>query len=72
MAFSSKLLSFASMLSLVSATGLVEVHLLGYCTVVFASCDSVRVDVNAKKLLPLRQRISFKTSSSLTWVGYWP
>ena len=28
--------------------GAVEVHSLGYCTVVFASCDSMRVDVNAK------------------------
>ena len=43
-AFSSKLLSFGSMLELVSwfSDGAVEVHSLGYCTVVFASCDSVR------------------------------
>ena len=30
-----------SMLSLVSTTGVVEVHLLGDSTVIFASCDSV-------------------------------
>ena len=36
-----KLVSFGSMLSLVSTTGVVEVHSLGDSTVIFASCDSV-------------------------------
>ena len=36
-------MSFGSILSLVSTTGLAEVHLLGDSTIIFASCDSVRV-----------------------------
>ena len=40
-AFNSKSMSFGSILSLVSTTGVVEVHLLGDSTVIFASCDSV-------------------------------
>ena len=39
--FSSKSVSFGSMLSLVSTTGVVEVHSLGDSTVIFASCDAV-------------------------------
>ena len=42
MAFNSKsVLAFGSILSLVSTTGVVEVHLLGDPAVIFASCDSV-------------------------------
>ena len=37
----STLVSFGSMLSLVSTTGVVEVLSLGNSTVIFASCDSV-------------------------------
>ena len=37
----SKSVSFGSILSLVSTTGVVEVHLLGDSTVIFALCDSV-------------------------------
>ena len=71
-AFSSKLLSFDSMLFTGFRDKAVEVHLLGYCTVVFASCDSVQVDANANKYFFLWDRISFEKSSSLTWGGYWP
>ena len=38
--------SFGSMLSLVLTTEAVDVHLLGYYTIVFASCNSVRVDAD--------------------------
>ena len=41
MAFTSKLVSFGSVLSLVSRMGVVEVHLLGDSTVILSSCDSV-------------------------------
>ena len=40
-AFNSKSVSFGSILSLVSTTGIVEVHLIGDSIVIFASCDSV-------------------------------
>ena len=40
-ACNSKSVSFGSILSLVSMTGVVEVHLLGDSTIIFASCDSV-------------------------------
>ena len=43
LAFTSKLVSFGSMLSLVSTTGVVEVYLLGDSTIIFSSCNSVRV-----------------------------
>ena len=43
--FSSKSLSFGSMLSLVSTTGTVEVNSLGHYAVVFVSSDSLQVDV---------------------------
>ena len=46
-AFSSKSFSFGSKHSLDTMTGAVEVHSLGYYTVVFVLCDSVRVDVKS-------------------------
>ena len=57
------------MLSLVSTTGVVEVHSLGNSTVIFASCDSavwVKLSAGGGKQLPLlRQRMSLKSSFSL-------
>ena len=71
-AFSSKLLS----IWLNAFTGFrdkaVEVHLLGYCTVVFASCDSVQVDANANKYFFLWDRDIIREELFLTWGGYWP
>ena len=62
------------MLSLVSTTRVVVVHLLGDATVIFASCDSVRVKLSAgggKQLLLLTLRMSLKSSFSLPWGRYW-
>jgi len=46
-AFSSKSFSFGSKHSLDTTMGAVEVHSLGYYTVVFVSCDSLPVDANS-------------------------
>ena len=52
--------------------GAVEVHLLGYYTLVFVSCNSVQVDVKSTSFFETEDVVQEELFFTLLWGRYWP